>query len=98
MREKQWAGSAERHQGRLARIDALLDGDLADGACHVRRGDLHDAARHLVRVEAELASDRLERGQRRRAVRFRSPAKRPAPIIPSCTAASVTVGSVPPRP
>src|SRR5205823_3135808 len=54
-RRKEWTGSAEGDEYRLARVAALLDGDLADRVGHACGGDRdHTAGGLLCRAQPEL--------------------------------------------
>ena len=59
----QRAGAAERDQGEVARVEALLHGDEAERAEHVLVDDVEDALRGLVDVQAEGAGDLPHRGR-----------------------------------
>ena len=91
----QRTGAADRDEREVARIVAALDRDAAHGERHLGDGDLHDAVRDLGRVHAQ----RLRRASLEPAPRgvdveraSRRPGSSSAPMRPSTTLASVTVG------
>ena len=89
----QRAGAAERHQGKIPRIEALLNGDEAQRAEHVLVDDVEDALRRLVQVEAQRACDLRYRFFGRLACRsIILPPRSFGGRRPSTTLASVTVG------
>ena len=79
-------------------VEAALGRDLVYRIRHVAGGDTHDPAgvlstpMALARGSVAIASAAAVRSTRR------TSASTPSPSMPSTTAASVTVGSVPPRP
>ena len=93
-------GAAEREQREAARVDAALDGDDAERPDHLLVGDPDDplGGLELARGRARPPARPPPRRRRRRRGRPRRPGSSPAARTPSRRLASVTVGSVPPRP
>ena len=92
-------GAAEGQQRELARVDAALDGHHAQRADHLGVGHAHDPARALLVPTARA------RRPARRPPSWAASASSSTPASgssgsrwPSTRLASVTVGSVPPRP
>ena len=57
-------GAAERDQGEVARVEALLHGDEPERPEHVLVDDVEDALRRLIHVQVEGAGDLADRGRR----------------------------------
>ena len=93
-------GAAERQQREAARVDAALDRHDAQRADHLRVRDAHDARGALAPPQAELGGERADRrASPRSRVERDAAGERPRRVeVPSTRLASVTVGSVPPRP
>ncbi len=93
------AGAAERQQREFARIDAALDGHLADGVGLIPVGDLDDAVREFVRRSccraAALASAAMP-SRARATLSAMPPPISAGGMRPSTRLASVMVGSLPP--
>ena len=84
--------------GEVAWIIALVDGDLPDQVGHLVLDDPRRSARRLDHAHAEPLGDRLEALPRGAPIETEPAAEKVVRIeITEATAASVTVGSAPPR-
>ena len=94
------AGAAERDEREVTRLDPLGHGQRPDRLRHLRVDHVEDPFRELERLERELRARVRRRRVRAAAVSSdsRPPANDVGSIRPSTRFASVTVGSLPPRP
>ena len=83
-----------------ARVDAALDGDHAQRPDHLLVGDPDDPLGGLELAEAERAGELRDRRPAAASASSSTPpaSRESAARLPSSRLASVTVGSVPPRP
>ena len=93
-------GAAERHQRVLARVEAALDRHAADRVGHVGVEQRQHALRRRLagRARARSARSPTTACAASASSCIAPPRKRSGSSRPSTTCASVTVGSVPPRP
>ena len=93
------AGAPACDEGRLGRIDALVDGDVHDRLDHVLCRELdHRDRRFLERLPSGPATSRRSAASAAAvSIDMSPPRKKSGSRKPRTSAASVTVGRVPPR-
>ena len=92
------SGTAEREKREGARIDAALDGHLANGVGLIPVGNLDDALGELLDAHAagKPRRQRSETGTGTRGIEAMPPPISAGGMRPSTRLASVMVGSIPP--